>query len=196
MFGWGNKESGIFLSTVNFFRTIATILILPLAIRLFRRWLSPTGPRAGSRGFDRLDIFLIRISILSDIIGYIGYAIAPNGALFTLSGAVASLGAVGLTTSEASMTKLIPKSQTGELLGALGFLQAMARIVAPTVANLTYSWTVDRTPQLVFWGIAITFTAAGAVSFLVLPQAAPVDEAEGEESEAMVPIGVAKHVEK
>ena len=99
------------------------------------------------------------------------------------------------------MTKLIPKSQTGELLGALGFLQAMARIVAPTVANLTYSWTVDRTPQLVFWGIAITFTAAGAVSFLVLPQAAPADEAEGEEaegeeSEAMVPIGVAKHVEK
>ena len=95
------------------------------------------------------------------------------------------------------MTKLIPKSQTGELLGALGFLQAMARIIAPTMANLTYSWTVDRTPQLVFWGIAITFVAAGAVSFLVHPQAAPAktldDEAEGEESEAMEPIGGAKH---
>ncbi|MCJ1467856.1 Hippocampus abundant transcript 1 protein [Pseudocyphellaria aurata] len=195
-FGWGNKESGIFLSIVNFFRTIATIVVLPLAIRLFRRWLSPTGNGAGLRGFDSLDLFLIRISIASDVIGYIGYAIAPTGALFTLSGAVASLGAVGLATSEASMTKLIPKSQTGELLGALGFLQAMARILAPTVANLTYSWTVDRVPQLVFWGIAIVFVAAGGVSFLARPQAVSAemleDDGEGEESEAMVPIGGAK----
>lgn len=95
------------------------------------------------------------------------------------------------------MTKLIPKSQTGELLGALGFLQAMARIVAPTVASLIYSWTVDRAPQLVFWGIAITFVAAGAVSFLVRPQTASAnmlgDEVEGEESEAMVPVRGAKH---
>lgn len=156
------------------------------------------GNRAGSRGFDRLDIFLIRISIASDVIEYIGYAIAPTGALFTLFGAIASLGAFGLATSEASMTKLIPKSQTGELLGALGFLQAMARIVAPTVTSLTYSWTVDRAPQLVFWGIAITFVVAGAVSFLARPQTASADvlgdegEGEGEESEAMVPLESAK----
>lgn len=94
------------------------------------------------------------------------------------------------------MTKLIPKSQTGELLGALGFLQAMARIVAPTVANLTYSWTVDRAPQLVFWGIAIVFVVAGGVSILARPQAVSAemvgDDGEGEESEAMVPIGSTK----
>lgn len=92
------------------------------------------------------------------------------------------------------MTKLIPASQTGELLGALGFLQAMARIVAPTVANLTYSWTVGQAPQLVFWGIAVAFVVAGAVSFLASPQAAPAEQledegAEGEEGEAMMPVG-------
>lgn len=91
------------------------------------------------------------------------------------------------------MTKLIPKSQTGELLGALAILQAMARIVAPTVTSLTYSWTVDRAPQLVFWGIAITFAAAGAVSILARPQVGPAEnfenEGECEESEAMMPVG-------
>ena len=93
------------------------------------------------------------------------------------------------------MTKLMPKSRTGELLGALGFLQAMARIVAPTVANLTYSWTVDRAPQLVFWGIAVVFMAAGAVSWLPRPQATENFEHDGEdeEGEAMVPVGGAKH---
>lgn len=121
--------------------------------------------------FDQLDLFLLRASILSDIFGYIGYAIAPTGAVFTLSGALASLGAIGLATSEASMTKLVGSSKTGELLGALGFLQAIARIVAPTITSLTYSLTVGKFPALVFWGVAAGFIAAGAATFWLHPKA-------------------------
>ncbi|KAL8979948.1 MAG: hypothetical protein Q9177_006007 [Variospora cf. flavescens] len=167
-FGWGNKESGIFLSVVNLFRAIASMVVLPLAIR----WLRPLYSSQGRHGgFDRLDLLLMRTSILSDIVGYVGYAIAPNGVLFTVSGVVAAFGAIGLATSEASMTKLVGGARTGELLGALGFLQAMARIVAPTVANLVYSWTVARVPQLVFWGVAACFTAAGLATFWARPNA-------------------------
>ena len=114
-------------------------------------------------------MFLIRISILSDIAGYVGYATAPTGTLFTLSGAVASLGAIGLSTSEASMTKILGSEQTGELLGALAFLQAMARIIAPTVTSLIYSRTVSSAPALVFWGVAVCFAAAGIVTFWAKP---------------------------
>jgi hypothetical protein len=141
-FAWGNKESGIFLSTVNIFRTLATVLVLPLLITISRRSFEfkrsyvrqPHGhgpPDDNVSSIDSLDIFLLRASIVSDTIGYVGYALAPTGALFTLSGAIASLGAIGLATSEACMTKLLPAAQTGELLGALGLLQALARIVAP-----------------------------------------------------------------
>ncbi|KAL9585328.1 MAG: hypothetical protein Q9212_001587 [Teloschistes hypoglaucus] len=164
-FGWGNKESGTFLSTVNFFRTLAMMVVLPLAMRYLRRFF-----RTKVSGDDRLDLFLLRISVLSDVIGYIGYAISPNGTLFTLSGALAALGAIGIATSEASMTKRIDNTRTGELLGALGFLQAMARIVAPTVASLTYSWTVSKFPPLVFWGVAVGFVAAGVATFWIQPQ--------------------------
>ena len=141
-----------------------------------RRYLKPAHQSASSKcdgfetgSFDRLDVFLIRISILSDIIGYAGYAIAPTGTLFTLSGAVAALGAIGLSTSEASMTKIVGSEQTGELLGALAFLQAMARIIAPTVSSLIYSRTVSSTPALVFWGVAICFAAAGIATFWAVP---------------------------
>lgn len=142
-----------------------------------------------------MDITLIRLSIISDIIGYAGYAFAPTGFLFTFSGAIASLGAIGIASSEASMTKLVPKSRTGELLGALGFLQAMARIVAPTVANLTYSWTVDTVPQLVFYGLAAAFGVAGLASVWARPDSTSIEmldgiQGEGEEQgDSMLPMG-------
>ncbi|MCJ1380001.1 Hippocampus abundant transcript 1 protein [Xylographa soralifera] len=193
-FGWGNKESGIFLSAVNFSRTIATIGILPLAIYLYRRWLSRTSQASTEHGFDRLDLFLIRTSVLSDVIGFLGYAFAPTGALFILSGIIASLGAIGLATSEASMTKLVDSSQIGELLGALGFLQAVARIIAPTIASLTYSWTVASMPQLVFMGIAVCFVAAFVVSFFARPDTSNGTFAreEGEDGEPMIPLPARK----
>jgi MFS family permease len=204
-FGWGNQESGIFLSTVNIFRTLATVVVLPLIIHITRRSFNSSHQLSGlnthsahshssseqSAGhLESLDIFLLRASIISDTISYIGYAISPTGALFTLSGVVAGLGAIGLATSEASMTKLLPASQTGELLGALGFLQGLARIVAPTVASLTYSWTAESMPQLVFWGIAMCFAAAGALTW-----AMKVDRRQGwekgegeEEGQNMAPL--------
>jgi hypothetical protein len=170
-FEWGNEESGTFLFTVNVLRTLVTVLVLPLIIALSRRIsgfkhsLRNTTSGNGTGHVDSLDVFLLRISILSDTIGYIGYALSPTGALFTLSGAIASFGAIGLATSEASMTKLLPAAQTGELLGALGLLQALARIIAPTVVSLTYSCTTDTFPQLAFWGISGCFMVAGALTW-------------------------------
>jgi MFS family permease len=172
-FEWGNTESGTFLFTVNVFRTLVTVLVLPIIIALSRHM---SGPRSspdnatssnGAGHIDSLDVFLLRISILSNAIGYIGYALSPTGALFTLSGVIASFGAMGLATVEASMTKLLPAAQTGELLGALGLLQALARIIAPTVAGLMYSWTTETFPQLVFWEFAGCFMLAGLLTWIL-----------------------------
>jgi len=167
-FGWDNRQSGYFLSVVNIFRTLATVALLPFAIFIYRRCASPRGSPHGSDNY--LDIFLIRLSVGSDIIGFLGYAVSPNGFLFTLCGALASLGAIGLTTSEASLTKHVVPERTGELFGCLGLLQAMARIVGPTVANLTYSLTVGWMPEFVFYGVAVCFVAAGVASIFFKPQ--------------------------
>ena len=150
------------------------MIVLPLAIRFLQPYFSPKskldrGTKRGT-GFDLLDLSLIRISIISDIIGFIGYAVSPTGFLFTLFGVIAALGALGLAISEASMTKLVGAHKTGELLGALSFLQAVARIVAPTITSLVYSWTVGTVPQLVFWGVAGCFAMAGVLTAWARPQ--------------------------
>ncbi|KAF2865347.1 major facilitator superfamily domain-containing protein [Massariosphaeria phaeospora] len=176
------NESGVFLSTVNIFRTLATVGVLPLVVYVAGRWGGATRGYAHSHApvknnkeeehwdeattgyVPTLDVALLRTAIVSDMLGFIGYALAPTGTLFTLSGAIASLGAIGLATS---MTKLLPAAQTGELLGALRFLQALARVVAPTVAGLVYNATAESVPQVVFWGIAGCFGVAGGLTFVV-----------------------------
>ena len=154
-------------------------------MRYLRRFFYPgssSSKNSTAGGFDRLDLFLIRIFISSDVIGYICYALAPTGALFTLAGVIGSFGAVSLAATTAAMTKQVEVAQTGELLGALGCLQAIARIVAPTLAGLTYSATVSKVPQLVFWGVAACFVAAGAASFWARPEGSSMRHEEGEEA--------------
>lgn len=164
-FKWNNQASGIFLSSVNIARTIALVAFLPLAIRIFNRYVSSRANLSSS------DLLLVRVSIVADIIGYMGFALAPTGALFTISGVIASLDSIALATSEATLSKLAGKERMGEVLGSLGFLQACARIIGPTVANLVYSSTVEGTPSLIFWGFVSIFVIA-----LAIPSGAKIEK--------------------
>ncbi|KAF9639309.1 Major facilitator superfamily domain general substrate transporter [Lasiodiplodia theobromae] len=132
----------------------------------------PPPPPANQDTLDPLDRTLIVTAILFDIFGYLGYAASPNGILFTLCGAAAAFGAVGLSTSEAALTKIVApsssssagtspsqartaramreeamagggsSSRVGELMAGLGLLQSVVRIVAPAVVNAVYGATV------------------------------------------------------
>lgn len=140
-----------------------------------------TGPGTSSTAhhlllLDPLDRTLILTSLLFDIFGYVGYAASPNGVLFTLCGAAAAFGAIGLSTSEAALTKCVQpsnpnatatsagrraaregetSSRVGELMAGLGILQSVVRIIAPAMVNVVYGATVAvGWPELVFWGIA------------------------------------------
>jgi hypothetical protein len=137
--------------------------LLPLAVRLFNRYTPPAS------GLTSLDLLLIRISILACVVGYIGYALAPTAALFTLAGVITTLDSMALAVSEATLSKLAGRARMGEVLGALAFLQVCARIVGPTVAGIIYSQTVGSTPNLVFWGFAAMFGIAGLVTFGAKP---------------------------
>ncbi|KAI4125422.1 MAG: hypothetical protein LQ338_004255 [Usnochroma carphineum] len=172
-FKWGNRESGTYLSTVNFFRTLATVVVLPLAMPYLHRFFRQGGAsnKQLTSGDGRLDPFLLRVCILSDVVGYLGYAVAPNSTLFTLCGALVALGASRHATSEASMTKRAESAHTGGLL---------ARIVAPTIATLIYRLTVGDFRPLVFWGAAACFMAATAATFGTQPQKGSDEEVKEE----------------
>ncbi len=167
MFKWGTFETSIFVSIVNSFRVFVLLVLLPLITRVVR------GPKSTaiyqSSGSDRLDLSIIRVAIFFDLVGYIGYITTRTGPLFTLAGTIASLGAMASPTIQAVLTKHVPRDQVGRLLGAMGLLHALARVVAPTIFNLIYSVTVAKCPQTVFICLAATFGVAFALSWFIRP---------------------------
>lgn len=166
MFGWGNYESSIFVSLVNTVRVINLLVIFPAVTRLVR------GPQSGQQpntGSDMLDIVIIRLSILFDMAGYIGYVTVRTGSLMTLSGMIAAIGGMGSPTLQSSLTKHVPPDRTGQLLGVTGLLHALARVVAPTISSLIYSLTVGKFTQTVFVCLAAVFGLTFVMSWGIKP---------------------------
>ncbi|OAX79454.1 hypothetical protein ACJ72_06229 [Emergomyces africanus] len=167
MFGWGNFEASIFVSLVSSVRVVILLVILPIVTRIVR---GPQHQRSQvNTGSDMLDITLVRISTMFDLLGYLGYSVARSGGVLLLSGAVVSMGAMSSPTLTSSLTKHIPANRTGQLLGAMGLLHSLARVLAPTVFNLIYSVTVATVPQAVFMCLAATICLAMISSFFIKP---------------------------
>lgn len=186
-FHWDPVASAGFLSAVNVCRVTALLLVLPLLTRWVR---GPTAKQsAGHKGSDRLDLGIIRVSIVFDLLGYVGYAFTPSGAIMVISGMVASLGGVGPPTLQSSMTKHIPADRTGQMLGATGLLHALARVVSPIVFNLIYSRTVATFAGFVFVCLGSIFVVVFILSWFIKPgiylDESPEDEVAEEEADPL-----------
>lgn len=166
-FHWDPIESSGFLSAVNVCRVATLILVLPGLIRWIRG--PATGRSSGHQGSDMLDIGIIRVSILFDLVGYLGYALTPSGGLMVVAGMIASLGGIGPPTLQSSMTKHMPADRTGQVLGASGLLHALARVVAPIIFNLIYSKTVGTYANIVFVCLASVFVIVFILSWFIKP---------------------------
>ena len=166
-FGWTAVNASMYLSATNVCRVLGLVLLLPLLTRIFR------GPQSaqprGHKGSDMLDIWIIRGAIIFDLLGYIGYALTPSGAVMVASGMVAALGGIGSPTLQSSLTKHIPSDRTGQVLGASGLLHALARVVAPTVFNLIYMRTVGVYAGIVFICLASIFVVVFVFSWFLRP---------------------------
>ena len=119
-------RSSALISVTNLSRVVALIGLLPLISRA----LSP--------------INTIRLSILIAAASSFSLALSPTFTLFALSSAVSAFSALASPTLQATLTTLVPERQTGELLGAISLLHALARIVIPGLLDLIYSLTVDN----------------------------------------------------
>ena len=171
IFHWGTFETSVFVSIVNTCRVLFLVALLPLIARVFRT--IKTDFPARQSGSDRVDLYVIRTAIFFDMMGYIGYATARTGPLFTLAGAIASVGGMGSPTLQSALTKHVPPDQTGQVLGAMGLLHALARVVGPAIFNLIYSETVGKFTQTVFVCLAATFGVAFLLSWFIRPHGKP-----------------------
>ncbi|KAK7514702.1 tetracycline-efflux transporter-like protein [Phyllosticta citriasiana] len=174
MFNWSNFETSRLVSISNGSRVFFLLIVLPLINRVFRGratrgdqdGLGRTNNRPPA-GADAVDLGIIRVSIFFDTLGYLGYTLSRSSNLFLISSAVAAAGGIGSPTLQSSLTKHVPPDRTGQLLGAIGLLHALARVVAPTVFNAIYAATVASFAQAVWIALTAVFAVAWAASFFV-----------------------------
>ncbi|CAK7202434.1 hypothetical protein SEUCBS139899_005157 [Sporothrix eucalyptigena] len=176
MFHWGNFETSAFISLVSMVRVVVLMGIFPIINYFFRvrpaarlRRISGEAPSETNTGADRLDVWLIRSAIFSDVLGVAGYIFARTPAVFVLCGIVTAFGGLGSATIQSSLTKHVPPDRVGQLLGAIGLLHSLSRVFAPMIFNGLYAATVGSYPQAVFVLITGVFSFVFLLSFLIRP---------------------------
>ncbi|KAF4553410.1 Hypothetical protein D9617_7g031370 [Elsinoe fawcettii] len=175
-FGWQTYDSGVFMSIVNTARVLSLFVVLPIITRLVRGKPQANAKSREHTGSDHFDLAVIRTAVFFDTIGYLGYTLARDGSVMIASGVVASLGGMGSPTLQSALTKHVPPERTGQLLGALGLLHALARVVAPTIFQTIFIATVESFRQTVFVCLTATFGLAFIFAWFVKPNVKVDDE--------------------
>ena len=131
------------------------IIVLPIIIRVFRGPRSQT-PSIAQIGADTLEVWLIRLCPFIEMVAFMCMSFARTTNQYYASGALIAMGGMGPPTLYSALTKHVSKEEVGRLLGALGLLGSLSRVVSPTVLNLLYSFTVGTCPQTVFYVLSGT----------------------------------------
>lgn len=168
VFGWDPIQASNFLSIANICRVVGLVVVLPLVTRVFRGPV-PAGQKSGHRGADMLDIRIVRVAILLDLVGYVGYTTATTGGMMVASAMIAAFAGIGSPTLSAAITAHMPPDRTGQVLGAVGLLHGLARVIGPTVFNTIYSLTVGHFTQAVFVSLGSLFLVVFVMSWFLKP---------------------------
>lgn len=175
-FSWGNLESSRFISMVSMVRVVVLMGIFPVINYVFR-----TRPEARRRresgvalaeknaGADKVDIWILRTALVSDVVGAVGYIFVRTSGLFVASAIITGFGGLGSATLQASLSKHVPAESVGQLLGAIGLMHALSRIVCPIIFNGLYAATVKFYPQAFFVLLASVYGVSVLASWLIRP---------------------------
>ncbi|KAI0101647.1 MFS general substrate transporter [Nemania sp. FL0031] len=177
MFNWGTWESSRFISVVSFFRVLVLLVLFPTVNYFFRvRPLRRQQELHGDShigethsGADNLDVWLLRLALVCDLIGVIGYVFVRTEELFILSGVCTAFGGLASATIQSTLTKQVPAEQVGAMLGAMGLLHAVSRVFAPIVFDGIYAATIESFPQTFVVVLASLFGLSVLASQFVRP---------------------------
>lgn len=167
MFDWGDLQQGYLLSIVGGTRVVMLLAVLPVIVRLVRGKAggvtsplssapSPSSPvlthdgEHPPHGADALDIWLIRVSMVLEIVGFSSFAMAGSSTGYYVAGGLSALAGIGMPTLASAFTKHVPSTQTGQLLGAVALMQSLNRVCSPLFFGLLYAATVDTHPATAF----------------------------------------------
>ncbi|KAM0810516.1 putative Major facilitator superfamily (MFS) profile domain-containing protein [Seiridium cardinale] len=176
MFNWGTFEASRFVALTSFIRVFVLLGVFPFVnwffrIRPLRRQRRESGIAVPEKnnGADNVDIWMLRVAIVSDFVGILGYVFARSPVVFILCGIITACGGLGGAVIQSAITKHVPAHQVGALLGAIGLLHGVGRVFAPMIFNGLYAATVESYPQAFFVLLASLFGLAFIASLFVKP---------------------------
>ncbi|KAF4456963.1 hypothetical protein F53441_978 [Fusarium austroafricanum] len=185
---WDLLEKSGFVSLLSLVRVVVLMGIFPVINYMFRirpaarrRRESGVAAVEKNHGADKLDIIILRIALMSDILGSLGYVFARSSAVFVASGMATAVGGLGSAVGQAMITKHVPSERVGQLLGAIGMMQALARVLGPILFNGVYALTVGHFDQGIFVLLASLFGVALLMSLTIRPHVVWENEAEEEQ---------------
>ncbi|KOS18384.1 putative membrane protein [Escovopsis weberi] len=198
-FGWGNLETSRFVSGLSLVRVMSLTVVLPAvnylgrtlpAARRRRRRSASGDQRVAAEernaGADRLDLWTIRAALASDMLGCAGYITARSEAAFVSSAMLTALGGLAAATVQSVVTKHIPAERVGQVLGAMGTMEALGRVVGPLIFNGLYAVTVGSYPQAIFVLLMGLFALVFVGSFAIKTGVHLVEEGRDEAADEPV----------
>ncbi|KAK9431644.1 major facilitator superfamily domain-containing protein [Lipomyces doorenjongii] len=163
-FQWTSVETGFFISLASVCRAIALLVVLPSITYIYKRQRPHAQHEVGA---SKLDIFMIRVSVIFEMCSYLLMASATNSIEFALAGSLGALGSLESPTIRAALTKHVPTENTGAVLGALSLMQSLSEIVGPIIFSNIYASTIVSYPKAIFFASILTFIIAFVMSLFV-----------------------------
>lgn len=147
-FGWGSRENGLSFFVVGLVAVLVQGFLLRVLIARF-----------GERR-------LILLGLVSGVIAYAGYGLAPHGWIMVALIACNFMGFATTVTLQGVVSKAAPAEAQGQVMATLGSLSSLLGILAPIVGN-TLLAQVTHLP-VTDWRIGAPFFVASLLQAIAL----------------------------
>jgi DHA1 family tetracycline resistance protein-like MFS transporter len=149
-YGWGPREVGLAMAVVGICSAIVQGALIGHAVRRFgERRVLLTGLCCGA-------------------IGFLGYGLAPTGALFLAAAPVVALWGLASPAAQGLMTRHIGATEQGALQGANGSIMGIATMIGPSLFAGTFAYFIGEGVRWQVPGAAFMLAAGLLVAGAVL----------------------------
>ncbi|KAG5360879.1 putative membrane protein [Yarrowia sp. B02] len=161
-FKWGTEQTGNMISIMGLSKVLAVMLLMPVVMNILNRVFVTR-----LNHIDMTDLFVIRLGMVVNCLGWFGVATATSGTVFLIAVASMSLSSTASPTLQSALVKYIDRKDTGRLLGALALLHHICSLSAPIVFTSIYTLTVDTRPELCFYIVSVIFALMGTATLFI-----------------------------
>ncbi|TPX50675.1 hypothetical protein SeLEV6574_g00764 [Synchytrium endobioticum] len=183
-FGWESDDGGLFLLVLGIGRIFSVAIVLPSILKTIPNTATPAYRTA-------FELWIIRVAILCNMIGFIFLGLATAGWQFYVIGLADSFGAVTLPMVRAVLSRSLDSNLQGRLFSAIALVETLSGAFSPLLFGVIYRTSVSFMPNLIFfviggaYAVALFITAGLRVRELVLPvHVPPILPYESHDSEA------------